>query len=101
MEQTDLWLTIEDPLHTDARALVRHLSSELAARYGDDGSGAFAPAEVQVPGAAFVVARMGECPVGCGAIKPFSDARAFVEWGVLAGTPSKRGVYASKKLLYT
>lgn len=67
----DLVLMLEDPLHPDALALVAALSAELAPRYGDDGSGAFTPSDVQVPRAAFVVARLGERPVGCGALRPF------------------------------
>src|SRR5215210_3261138 len=75
-EADDLVLTLEDPLHPDAVALVAALSAELAPRYGDDGSGAFKPSDVQVPRAAFVVARLGGRPVGCGALRPFEDGGA-------------------------
>jgi putative acetyltransferase len=68
-----LALSLEDPTMPDATLLVRELSAELGPIYGDDGSGAFVPADVQVPRSAFVVARLNGEPVGCGAIKPFGD----------------------------
>ena len=42
-------IAVVDPLHPDAQILVGRLSAELAARYGEDGSGAFVPADVQGP----------------------------------------------------
>jgi putative acetyltransferase len=69
-------LTLDDPASLDALLLVRELSAELGPIYGDDGSGAFLPADVQVPRAAFVVARLDGQPVGCGAIRPFGDGPA-------------------------
>ncbi len=65
-------VTVEDPTTPDALALIRLLSAELAAAYNflDDGSGAFSPADVQVPRAAFLVARLDGRPVGCGALRP-------------------------------
>jgi putative acetyltransferase len=61
-----------DPDHPEAVALIRALSSELAAMYdhADDGSGAFAPDDARGPRARFVVARLDGHPVGCGAIRP-------------------------------
>jgi len=67
----DLAIVVEDPLHPGALALVAALSAELGPRYGTDGSASFSPSDVQVPGAAFVVARMDGQPVGCGALRPF------------------------------
>jgi putative acetyltransferase len=65
-------VTVEDPTTPDALALIRLLSAELAAAYNfmDDGSGAFSPADVQVPRAAFLVVRLDGRPVGCGALRP-------------------------------
>lgn len=65
-------VTVEDPTTPDALALIRLLSAELAASYDfmDDGSGAFSPADVQVPRAAFLVARLDGRPVACGALRP-------------------------------
>ncbi|MGE3909457.1 MAG: GNAT family N-acetyltransferase [Chloroflexota bacterium] len=66
---------VEDPTTPDALELIRLLSSDLAARYDfvADGSGLFAPADVQVPRAAFVVARLDGYAVGCGALRPLDD----------------------------
>ncbi|HNP72269.1 MAG TPA: GNAT family N-acetyltransferase [Kouleothrix sp.] len=73
VQATNLTVTCVDPQHPDALALIRQLSAELAQVYGDDGSGAFVPADAQVPRAAFVVARLAGRPVGCGAIRPMAD----------------------------
>ena len=67
----NLDISLEDPNHPDSLRLIEHLSAELGARYGDDGSGAFAPADAQGPRAAFIVARIDGEPVGCGALRPF------------------------------
>lgn len=65
----------EDVLRPDAARLIRELSAELAAAYdfADDGSGAFSSADVQVPRSAFLIARLGGHPVGCGALRPLDD----------------------------
>jgi GNAT superfamily N-acetyltransferase len=96
----NLVITVEEPTHPDAALLIQHLSAELGALYGDDGSGKFAPADVQVPRAAFVVARADGVPVACGAIRPFEDdpdgtaevKRMYVE-------PSMRGRGISRRIL--
>lgn len=69
-------IVAEDPTPPDALELIRRLSAELAARYdfADDGSGAFRPADAQVPRSAFVVARLDGRPVGCGALRPMEEA---------------------------
>ncbi len=69
IDPPDLSVTVADPYSDAALRLVRNLSAELGERYGDDGSGAFSPADVQVPGGAFIVAWLGERPVGCGALR--------------------------------
>jgi hypothetical protein len=46
VDPPDLSVTVEDPHGDAALHLVRSLSAELGARYGDDGSGAFSPADV-------------------------------------------------------
>ena len=69
-------IVVEDPTTSDALELVRLLSAELAARYDfvDDGSGAFTPADAQVPRSAFVVVRLDGRAVGCGALRPMEEA---------------------------
>lgn len=90
--------TQEDPANEVGAALIRDLSAELAPVYGDDGSGAFAPADVAVPRAAFVVAWLDGEPVGCGALRPMDEAdvaevkRMFVR-------PTVRGQGISRQIL--
>jgi len=58
----------------DAEQLIQELSAELAALYEvSDGSAGFSPSDVEVPRAAFVVARLDGYPVGCGALRPLDD----------------------------
>lgn len=83
-----LAVEIENVYSDDALKLIERLSRELASRYEEDideGKGAFAPSDMDVPGAAFVVARLDGEPVGCGAIRPWDELgvaevkRMFVE----------------------
>jgi GNAT superfamily N-acetyltransferase len=97
VDPPNLFVTVEDPHGDIALHLVRSLSAELGARYGGDGSGAFSPADVQVPGGAFVVAWLGERPVGCGALRPLERGigevkRMFVE-------PSARRQGVARRIL--
>ncbi|HZU37063.1 MAG TPA: GNAT family N-acetyltransferase [Gemmataceae bacterium] len=92
-----LVLAEEDPDSAAARVLIQHLSAELGALYGDDGSGAFRSEDVRVPGAAFLVARWEGQPVGCGALRPLAEGigeikRMFVE-------PSARGRGIARRIL--
>lgn len=55
----------------DAIQLMDELTHELAILYNvADGSAGFVPADVEVPRAAFVVARIDGVAVGCGALRP-------------------------------
>jgi putative acetyltransferase len=81
---TEVSVTAEDPYSDAAARLIRNLSAELGERYGDDGSGAFSPDDVRVPGGAFVIAWLDHQPVGCGALRPLERGvgevkRMFVE----------------------
>ena len=61
----------EDVRSADAEQLINELSAELAALYEtSDGSAGFKPSDVEVPRAAFVIARIDGYPVGCGALRP-------------------------------
>jgi putative acetyltransferase len=80
----DVTVCIGDPCSPAASHLIWRLSGELALRYGGDGSGAFSPADVRVPGGAFVIAWLDGRPVGCGALRPLERGvgevkRMFVE----------------------
>lgn len=64
----------EDVQSAEAELLIAELSAELAALYEiGDGSAGFKPADVLVPRAAFVIARLDGYPVGCGALRPFDE----------------------------
>ena len=94
---TDITVRIENPHSKDALLLIERLSAELGARYGDDGSGAFSPDDILVPGGAFVIARENAEPVGCGALRPLKEGigeikRMFVE-------PEARGRGIARKIL--
>jgi GNAT superfamily N-acetyltransferase len=93
----ELTVSPASPHDEDARRLLERLSAELAALYGDDGSGAFAPDDVRVPGAAFVLARWHGLAVGCGALRPLEEdvaevKRMFVE-------PAYRGRGIARRVL--
>lgn len=93
----DITVTIENPHSADALLLIERLSAELGARYNDDGSGAFSPDDILVPGGAFVIARLSNVPVGCGALRPLKEGigeikRMFVE-------PEARGRGIARKIL--
>jgi putative acetyltransferase len=101
MTHNNLTISLEDPTHPDSLRLIERLSAELGARYGDDGSGAFAPADAQGPRAAFVVVRMDGEPVGCGALKPFdaSEQGTTAEIKRMFVEPAMRGQGISRKIL--
>jgi putative acetyltransferase len=64
----------EDVRSYDSQQLINQLSKELSELYQvSDGSAGFKPEDVEVPRAAFVVARIEGLPVGCGAIRPLSE----------------------------
>jgi GNAT superfamily N-acetyltransferase len=71
---TTIIATAEDVRSEDAIQLIQELSAELAALYEtSDGSAGFKPADVEVPRAAFVIARLDGHAVGCGALRPLDD----------------------------
>ncbi|QPC82951.1 GNAT family N-acetyltransferase [Phototrophicus methaneseepsis] len=57
-----------------AQALIRELSVELGAMYGDEGDGGFVPADAMLPRSVFLVAWVDDQPAGCGALRPMEDA---------------------------
>lgn len=71
---TEIKAVAEDVRSEDALFLIEQLSKELAELYEtSDGSAGFIPEDVEVPRAAFVIARIEGQPVGCGAIRPLSE----------------------------
>ncbi|MBX3014777.1 MAG: GNAT family N-acetyltransferase [Caldilineaceae bacterium] len=68
---TSITAAAEDVRSAEAEQLMHELSAELAALYQvGDGSAGFKPEDVEVPRAAFVIARHNGHAVGCGALRP-------------------------------
>jgi putative acetyltransferase len=97
-----IYVTQEEPHHPAAAALIAALSAELAAAYpgfgSGDGSGAFKPADILVPRAAFVVAWRGEEALGCGALRPMPDPQVG-EVKRMFVLPAARGMGISRLIL--
>lgn len=99
MPEENIKLTVESPNSQDGQTLIGQLTDELGAIYGVTRAGAFRPAEVEVPRAAFIVARLDGEPVGCGAIRPFADDPDSVEVKRMFVKPSARGKGISRLIL--
>jgi putative acetyltransferase len=90
-------VAVESPYSGVAARLIENLSVELGARYSDDGSGAFSPDDVQVPGGAFVIAWLDGRPVGCGALRPLERGVAEVKRIFVEKDARRQGV--ARKIL--
>lgn len=91
-------VTVENPFDPICVQLIAELSAELAPRYGDDGSGAFAPDDVTVPRSAFVVAWLDDVAAGCGALRPMESAE-ICEVKRMFVRPSARGQGVARQIL--
>jgi putative acetyltransferase len=93
-EGTSQGVTVElaDPWSAEGRALVEHLWEEEGRRYGDTGPCRFMPEDVAGDGCAFVIARLGARPVGCGAIRPLAPGVAEVKRMFVEEASRRRGV---------
>ena len=70
----------EDIRSTDAGALLDELTDALIALYpGSDGLAGFKLSDVELPRAAFVIARIDGYAVGCGALRPLDDTTGEVK----------------------
>ena len=96
---SQLHITIETPYCDAATILIDHLSAELGPLYGDDGAGAFAPSDVDVPGGAFVIAWLDSRPVGCGALRPMEPGIGEIKRMFVEPTARRKGV--ARKVLQT
>jgi GNAT superfamily N-acetyltransferase len=88
----EISVTVENPHSEAATRLIENLSTELGARYGDDGTGAFRPEDVKVPGGTFVIAWLGDRPVGCGALRPLERGVAEVKRMFVEKEARRRGI---------
>lgn len=84
----------EDARSRDAVTLIDELSAELGALYRlpDGGRAGFEPKDVEVPRAAFVVARIDGVPAGCGALRPLEDGSVEVKRMYTRTAFRRRGV---------
>jgi GNAT superfamily N-acetyltransferase len=70
----------EDVRSSDATQLLSELTAELAALYETtDGSAGFSPEQIEVPRAAFIIARVDGLAVGCGALRPIDATTVEVK----------------------
>ncbi len=77
---TEVTAAAEDVRSADAEQLMTELSAELAALYEtSDGSAGFKASDVEVPRAAFVIARIDGQAVGCGALRPLDASTGEVK----------------------
>lgn len=82
----------EDIRSRDSEQLIWELSTELGVLYNSDGSAGFNPSDVEVPRAAFVVARIEGIPVGCGALRPLDDSTVEVKRMYTRANYRRKGV---------
>lgn len=83
----------EDVRSPDAVQLIDELTTELAALYKtSDGTAGFRPEDVEVPRAAFVVARVDGEAVGCGALRPLDATTVEVKRMYTRAAYRRRGV---------
>jgi GNAT superfamily N-acetyltransferase len=83
----------EDVRNADATQLIDELSAELAALYQvGDGTAGFKPSDVEIPRAAFVIARIDGYAVGCGALRPLDETTVEVKRMYTRAAYRRKGV---------
>jgi GNAT superfamily N-acetyltransferase len=94
-------ISLVDPRTPEATGLIRSMSEEIAATYDHtiDGHGHFKPEDVLVPGAGFLVGRVGDRAVACGAFRPLEPGIAEIKRMFVAA--DHRGHGYSKQILAT
>jgi putative acetyltransferase len=90
-DSSALTVTTDDPNGEVATRLIHDLCSELSVRYGNPPS-PFSPNEALAPRTAFVVARVGGQPIGCGALRRVDEATAEVKRMYVAPHGRRRGI---------
>jgi GNAT superfamily N-acetyltransferase len=94
----DLSITVASPYNRESIALLDKLREELCELYPDELEGvSFHPDEVSAPGSIFLLARIGDAVVGCGAVRPQASGIAELKRMFVTGAARGRGV--GRKLL--
>jgi putative acetyltransferase len=81
MSERTLEIVAADPRGSEALGLIRALSEELARRYdySDDGSGNFTPEDGLSERSVFLIARLGNRAVACGAFRRLTNNVAEIK----------------------
>ena len=88
---TVVQLEAVDAAALEARQLIDALCAELQERYGTPAS-PFSPEEARGPRGAFIVARVADKAVGCGAFRPLDHTTAEIKRMYVAPDGRRRGV---------
>lgn len=89
----ELSIGTASPFDPDSRILLSDLREELLGKYPDELRDLpFGPEEVAMEGAAFLLARIGENVVGCGAIRPLAPGVAELKRMFVVPEARGRGV---------
>ena len=87
----DLRISLEDAGGEVARRLIHDLCSQMSERYGTPPS-PFSPEDTAASRSAFLVARLGDEPVGCGALRRLDDSAAEIKRMYVAPTARRQGI---------
>jgi GNAT superfamily N-acetyltransferase len=94
-------ITVEDPTNEDAHWCVDQYFAELAKRFEQgfeaDKSISAAPQETMPPRGAFLVARLDDEPIGCGALKSLAPGMGTIKRMWVA--KSARGIGLGRRIL--
>ncbi len=98
-EPRPIEISVVDPRIREAAELIRALSEELAQLYdyAEDGSGDFKPQDALAPRSAFVIGRVGNIAVACGAFRRIDGDVAEIKRMFVV--PQYRGRGYSKAIL--
>ncbi len=81
----------EDPGSIAARNLIDELVAELSVHYGPQPS-AFTPSQAMAPRTIFLIARIGDRPVGCGALRNIDESTVEIKRMYVAPSGRRQGL---------
>lgn len=86
-------ISLVDPRTPEATTLLQSMTAEIAATYDHtiDGHGHFKPEDVLVEGSGFLVGRVGDHAVACGAFRPLEPGIAEIKRMFVARDHRGRG----------